>query len=171
MPEFELNGVRPRVDPRAFVAPTASIIGDVEVGPEASIWFGAVVRGDHELITIGVGSNVQDNAVIHCSEGLPTTIGRNVTIGHAAVLEGCLVEEGSLVGMGAIMLQRSRLGAGSVLAAGSVLREGQEIPPGSLAAGVPAQVKKQVSGGSSRWVDEPAGAYRRLAVRYRNGLI
>jgi carbonic anhydrase/acetyltransferase-like protein (isoleucine patch superfamily) len=170
MPEFELNGVRPRVHPTAYVAPTASIIGEVEVGPNASIWFGAVIRADHEPITVGRGANIQDNAVVHCAEGLPTLIGPDVTIGHAALLEGCVVEEGSLVGMGSIMLQQSRLGAGSILAAGSVLGEGQEIPPGSLAAGSPAQVKKPVSGSSARWVTEPGEAYRQLARRYRAGL-
>src|ERR1700738_3815015 len=117
MPEFELCGKRPRVHPEAYVAPTAAIIGDVEIGPGASVWFGAVLRGDEDRITIGAGSNVQDNAVIHCSEGVPTLVGENVTIGHSALLEGCVVEDTSTVGMGAVMLQRSRLGAGSVLAA------------------------------------------------------
>src|SRR5258708_749372 len=115
MPEFELNGRRPRIASGAYIAPSASIIGDVEIGPDASIWFGAVLRADHDQITIGAGSNVQDNAVIHCAEGMPTLVGKNVTIGHGALLEGCVVEDGSMVGMGAIMLQRSRLETGSVL--------------------------------------------------------
>ena len=135
MPEFELGGKRPRVHPDAYVAPTAVLIGDVELGPGASVWFGAVLRGDASSISIGAGSNVQDNAVIHCSEGLPTVVGRDVTIGHKACLEGCTVEDGALVGTGSIMLQRSRLGAGSLLAAGAVLAEGAQVPPGHLAAG------------------------------------
>src|SRR2546428_3453778 len=126
MPEFELGGRRPRVHPDAYVAPTAVLIGDVELGANASVWFGAVLRGDESSISIGADSNVQDNAVIHCSANLPTVVGEGVTIGHLACLEGCTVEDGALVGMGAIMLQRSRLGAGAVLAAGSLLTEGSE---------------------------------------------
>src|SRR5215470_17412273 len=105
MPELELDGKRPRVHPDAFIAPTAVLIGDVEVGPGASIWFGAVIRGDFAPIVVGAGSNVQDNAVLHCAEGLPTVIGERVTIGHQACLEGCVVEDRALVGMGSIMLQ------------------------------------------------------------------
>ncbi|HEY4867057.1 MAG TPA: gamma carbonic anhydrase family protein, partial [Candidatus Dormibacteraeota bacterium] len=107
MPEFELGGRRPRVHPDAYVAPTAVLIGDVELGPGASVWFGVVLRGDEAGISIGAGSNVQDNVVIHCSRELPTVIGENVTIGHMACLEGCTVEDRALVGTGAIMLQRS----------------------------------------------------------------
>lgn len=170
MPEYELEGVRPRVHPEAFIAPTAILIGDVEVGRGASVWFGAVLRGDEAKIVIGAGSNVQDNAVIHCSKGLPTLIGDNVTIGHQACLEGCVVEESALVGTGAIMLQRSRLGAGSLLAAGAVLAEGREVPPGHLAAGVPAEVKKPLSGSSARWVEGPAEHYQANARRFRQSL-
>src|SRR4030081_1142641 len=142
MPEFELGGKRPRVHPDAYVAPTAVLIGDVELGPGASVWFGAVLRGDASTITIGAGSNVQDNVVVHCSRELPTVVGRDVTIGHQACLEGCTVDDGAVVGTGAIMLQRSRLGARAMLAAGAVLAEGMEVPPAHLAAGVPAAVKK-----------------------------
>jgi carbonic anhydrase/acetyltransferase-like protein (isoleucine patch superfamily) len=168
--EFELGGKRPRVHKNAYIAPTAVLIGDVEVEADASVWFGAVLRGDESTITVKQGANVQDNAVIHCAEGLPTIIGEDVTIGHAALLEGCVVEKGALVGMGATMLQRSRLGAGSMLAAGAVLQEGREIPPGHLAAGVPAEVKKQLAGSSSSWVATSADHYRRRAVRYRSEL-
>jgi carbonic anhydrase/acetyltransferase-like protein (isoleucine patch superfamily) len=170
MPEFELGGKRPRVHPDAYVAPTAVLIGDVELGPRASVWFGAVLRGDEDSISIGEGSNVQDNAVIHCSEGLPTVVGRGVTIGHMACLEGCTVEDGALVGTGSIMLQRSRLGSGSLLAAGAVLAEGAQVPPGHLAAGVPARVKKPLSGSSASWVQRPAEHYRENARRFRRDL-
>jgi carbonic anhydrase/acetyltransferase-like protein (isoleucine patch superfamily) len=170
MPEFELGGKRPRVHPDAYVAPTAVLIGDVELGPRASVWFGAVLRGDEDSISIGEGSNVQDNAVIHCSEGLPTVVGRDVTIGHMACLEGCTVEDGALVGTGSIMLQRSRLGSGALLAAGAVLAEGAQVPPGHLAAGVPARVKKPLSGSSARWVERPAEHYRENALRFRRDL-
>lgn len=170
MPEFELDGRRPRVHPDAFVAPTATLIGDVEVGPRASIWFGVVIRGDQAPIVIGAGTNVQDNTVVHCSRDLPTVLGENVTIGHHALLEGCVVEDGAVVGMGAIMLQRSRLGAGSMLAAGTVLTEGREVPAGHLAAGVPAEVKKPLSGSSAAWVRRTAEEYQHNAQRYRKGL-
>lgn len=165
--EFELGGKRPRVHRDAYIAPTAVLIGDVEVEANASIWFGAVLRGDEATITVRQGANVQDNAVVHCAEDLPTVIEENATIGHSALLEGCVVEKGALVGMGATMLQRSRLGAGSMLAAGAVLQEGKVIPPGHMAAGVPAQVKKPLDGSSGNWVATSAEHYRRRAVRYR----
>ena len=168
--EFELGGKRPQIHKDAYIAPTAVLIGDVVVEAGASVWFGAVLRGDEAQIKVGEGSNVQDNAVIHCSTNLPTSIGRNVTVGHSALLEGCVVEDGSLVGMGAIMLQRSRLGAGSMLAAGAVLGERSEIPPGHLAAGVPATVKKPLGGSSARWVGMAAKKYQDRAVSYREKL-
>jgi carbonic anhydrase/acetyltransferase-like protein (isoleucine patch superfamily) len=168
--EFELGGHRPKVDPDAFIAPTAVLIGEVEVAAGASVWFGAVLRADEAAIKVGPGANIQDNAVIHCAENLPTVIGKDVTIGHSAQLEGCIVEEGALVGMGATMLQRSRLGSGSMLAAGAVLAEGVEIPPGHLAAGVPAVVKKELAGASGNWVASSARHYKDRAVRYRAGL-
>jgi carbonic anhydrase/acetyltransferase-like protein (isoleucine patch superfamily) len=170
MPEFELGGKRPRVHPDAYVAPTAVLIGDVELGPGANVWFGAVLRGDASTITIGAGSNVQDNVVVHCSRDLPTVVGRDVTIGHQACLEGCTVEDGAVVGTGAIMLQRSRLGARAMLAAGAVLAEGVEVPPEHLAAGVPAAVKKPLSGSSAEWMEGPAHHYRENALAYRQGL-
>jgi carbonic anhydrase/acetyltransferase-like protein (isoleucine patch superfamily) len=170
LPEFELDGRRPRIHADAFVAPTATLIGDVEVGAGASIWFGAVLRGDESGIVIGAGTNVQDNSVIHCAAGLPTMIGENVTVGHHACLEGCVVEDGAVVGMGSIMLQRSRLGAGSMLAAGAVLPEGRDVPPGHLAAGVPAEVRKPLSGSSASWVARSAELYRENGRRFRRGL-
>jgi carbonic anhydrase/acetyltransferase-like protein (isoleucine patch superfamily) len=170
VPEYELDGRRPRVHPDAFVAPTAVLIGDVEIGPHASIWFGVVLRGDESAIVIGAGSNVQDNTVIHCSAGLPTMIGENVTVGHQSCLEGCVVESGAVVGTGSIMLQRSRLGAGAMLAAGAVLPEGREVPAGHLAAGVPAEIKKPLQGASARWVTGTAEHYQDNGRRYRQGL-
>src|SRR5438874_9322728 len=168
--EFELGGLRPKVHPDAYIAPTAVLIGDVEVEAGASIWFGAVLRGDEATIKVGEGANVQDNAVIHCAENLPTVIERNASVGHSAQLEGCTVEQGALVGMGATMLQRSRLGAGSMLAAGAVLQEGAHIPAGQMAAGVPAKIKKALDGSSQRWVATSAQHYRDRATRYRADL-
>ena len=163
---IELGGVAPRVAEDAYVAPTAVLIGDVVVEAAASVWFGAVLRGDNSEIRVGAGSCVQDNAVIHCAEELPTTIGADVTIGHMAMLEGCVIEDGALVGMGAIVLQRARVGAGALVAAGSVVAEGMEIPAGMLAAGTPAQVKKELSGSSASWVERAAREYRAQRARY-----
>jgi len=165
--EFEFEGRRPKVHPDAYIAPTAVLIGQVEVGAGASVWFGAVLRADEAAIKVGEGANVQDNAVIHCALDLPTIIEHDASVGHSAQLEGCVVETGAVVGMGATMLQRSRLGARSMLAAGAVLGEGQEVPPGHMAAGVPATVKKALDGSSGSWVGTTAQHYRDRAVRYR----
>ncbi len=168
--EFELSGKRPVVHPDAFIAPTAVLIGDVEVGAGASVWFGAVLRGDEAAIKVGEGANIQDNAVVHCAHDLPTLIERNASVGHSAQLEGCVVEQGAVVGMGATMLQRSRLGAGSMLAAGAVLGEGKSVPAGHMAAGVPATVRKPLDGSSESWVGTAAKHYQDRAVRYRANL-
>jgi carbonic anhydrase/acetyltransferase-like protein (isoleucine patch superfamily) len=166
MPFYAVGDEQPQVAEGAFVAPNASVVGAVELGSESSVWFGAVLRGDFGRIVIGEGSCVQDNAVIHAADGLPTIIGANVTIGHAAMLEGCVVEDGAVISMGAIVLQRARIGGGALVAAGSVVREGQEIPAGIVAAGVPAVVKKQVDGSSRRWIESAAAEYRELRRRY-----
>ena len=168
--EFALGDKRPKVHPDAYVAPTAVLIGDVEVEAGASVWFGAVLRADESKISVGAGANVQDNVVIHCAKDLPTVIEPDATVGHSAQLEGCVVERGALVGMGATMLQRSRLGAGAMLAAGAVLMEGTEIPARHLAAGVPATIKKPLGGSSDGWVATSAEHYRRRSVRYRADL-
>jgi carbonic anhydrase/acetyltransferase-like protein (isoleucine patch superfamily) len=160
------EGKEPDIAADAFVAPTATLIGDVVLGSEASVWFGAVLRADFDRIVIGEGSCIQDNAVVHTAEGLPTIVGANVTVGHAAMLEGCVVEDGAVIAMGAIVLQGARVGAGALVAAGSVVREGQEIPTGVLAAGAPAVVKKEVDGSSRRWIETAAAEYRQLRRRY-----
>ncbi len=160
------EGKEPRVAENVFVAPSATLIGDVVLEAESSVWFGAVLRGDFDRIVVGPGSCVQDNAVVHAAEGLPTIVGANVTIGHGAMLEGCIVEDGALIAMGAIVLQGARVGTGALVAAGSVVREGQEIPADAVAAGVPAVVKKDVDGSSRRWVETAAAEYRELRQRY-----
>lgn len=171
MPIYQLGSRRPRVHPSVFVAPSASIIGDVEVGEGSSVWYGAVLRGDESGIRVGAHTSIQDNVVIHCSHDLLTVVGNHVTVGHSALLEGCVVEDGALVGMGGILLQRSRLGAGAILAAGSVLREGAEVPDGMLAAGTPAQVKKRVPS-EGRWSgDRPVRVYRELAAAHATSLV
>jgi carbonic anhydrase/acetyltransferase-like protein (isoleucine patch superfamily) len=164
---IELDGVAPRIADDAFVAQTAVLIGDVVVEAEASIWFGAVLRGDNSGgIRVGRGSCVQDNCVIHCADDLPTVIGENVTVGHMAMLEGCEIGDGALIGMGAIVLQRAHVGIRSLVAAGAVVGEGVQIPPGVLAAGVPATVRKELAGSSQRWVETAALEYQSKRLRY-----
>jgi carbonic anhydrase/acetyltransferase-like protein (isoleucine patch superfamily) len=163
---IELDGVAPRIAGDAFVAETAVLIGDVVVEPAASVWFGAVLRGDNSQIRVGAGSCVQDNCVIHCAKDLPTLIGENVTVGHMAMLEGCIIGDGALIGMGAIVLQRASVGVRSLIAAGAVVGEGAEIPPGVLAAGIPAVVKKELAGSSQRWVETAALEYQSQRLRY-----
>ena len=163
---IELDGKTPQIAEDAYIAPTAVLIGDVTVATGASIWFGAVLRGDNSAIVIGAGSNVQDNCVIHCADDLPTIVGENVTVGHMAMLEGCRIGDGALVGMGAIVLQRATVGARSLVAAGAVVGEGSEIPDGVLAAGVPAKVKKELAGSSQRWVETAAREYQAKRLRY-----
>lgn len=163
---LEFEGKTPRVADDAYIAPTAVLIGDVTVESGASVWFGAVLRGDNSAIVIGRGSNVQDNCVIHCADELPTLVGADVTVGHMALLEGCTVGDGALIGMGAIVLQRASVGANALVAAGAVVGEGSEIPPGVLAAGVPARVKKELAGNSQRWVETAAREYQAKRLKY-----
>jgi carbonic anhydrase/acetyltransferase-like protein (isoleucine patch superfamily) len=163
---MELDGVSPTIGEDVWLAPNAVLVGDVHVGDRASIWFGAVLRGDSSTIHVGAGTSVQDNVVIHCAKGLDTVVGDNVVVGHGAMLEGCVIEDGAVVGMGAIVLQRARLGAGSMLAAGAVLGERREIAPGMLATGVPAQEKKPLSDSAQGWVQTAAAEYQHYRRRY-----
>ena len=166
---LSFEGATPVVAEDALLAPTASLIGNVTVGSRASIWFGAVLRGDFDRIEVGEGTSVQDNAVIHCAPGLPTVVGRNIIVGHGALLEGCVIEDGAVIGMGAIVLQRARVGARSVLAAGAVLSERREVGPGMLAAGVPAVEKKPLSGSAQKWTETAAAEYQKYRERYLTG--
>jgi carbonic anhydrase/acetyltransferase-like protein (isoleucine patch superfamily) len=162
----ELDGVAPTIGADVWLAPTAVLIGDVRVADRANVWFGAVLRGDESHITIGEETSVQDNAVLHCAEDLPTVVGRGVTIGHGALLEGCVVEDGAIVGMGAIVLQHARVEEGAMLAAGAVLPERATVSPRVLAAGVPAREKKPLSGSAERWTRTAADEYQQLRRRY-----
>jgi carbonic anhydrase/acetyltransferase-like protein (isoleucine patch superfamily) len=168
---YPFEGKEPRIASDAFIAPTATLIGDVVVEKGASVWFGAVLRGDFNRIVVGSGTTVQDNAVIHSNEERPTVIGANVTVGHLSMLEACTIEDGALIGMGSIVLHRSRVGSRAMLAAGSVVREGQEIPPEVLAVGVPAEVKKELDGNAARWVETAALEYQSLRLKYMNDLM
>ncbi len=163
------EGFSPQIAPDAFIAPTAVLIGNVIVGPRASVWFGAVLRGDHgeQAIEIGAGSNVQDNCVIHVSLQRGTRIGENVTIGHGAILEACEVGDGAVIGMGSTILEHASIGRRSMIAAGSTVLAGTEIPDEVLAAGVPATVKKRLEGASAWWIERSSAHYVDLARRYR----
>lgn len=161
-----LGGVTPTIGEDVYLAPTAVLVGDVHVGDRASIWFGAVLRGDSDRITIGARSSIQDNAVVHVAAGVPTTVGEDVIVGHGALIEGCVIGDRAIVGTGAVVLQRARMGARSMLAAGGVLAEGAEIGPEMLAAGVPAKERKRLAGNALRWVDGAADEYQKYRARY-----
>jgi len=161
------NGKTPKIGSGVFIAPTATVIGDVELGDGASVWFGAVLRGDEAGIRIGAHTSVQDNVVIHVYEGHDTVIEDHVTIGHGAILEACHVESGALIGMNAVVLDRAKIGRNALIAAGAVVLEDQEIPANVLAAGAPARVKKELAGSSKKWLEVGAAAYVRLTKSYR----
>ncbi len=161
------KGKTPKIGKGAFIAPTAALIGDVEIGDGASVWFGAVLRGDEAGIRIGANTSVQDNVVIHVYEGHDTVIEDHVTIGHGAILEACHIGRGALIGMNAVVLDRAKIGERALIAAGSVVLEDQEIPPACLAAGAPAKVKKKLEGSAAQWIEIAADAYVRLSRDYR----
>jgi carbonic anhydrase/acetyltransferase-like protein (isoleucine patch superfamily) len=163
---LELDGVAPTIGEDVWLAPTAVLVGDVRVGDRSNVWFGAVLRGDSSHIEIGAGCSIQDNAVIHCADDLPTIIGADVVVGHGAMLEGCVVEEHALIGMGAIVLQRARVGASAMVAAGAVVGEGGAVGARMLAAGVPAREKKELSGSALRWAETAADHYQEYRRRY-----
>lgn len=140
-----IAGHTPQVSDSAFVAPNATLVGKVTLGERASIFYGAVLRADVDSITIGDGSNLQDNVTVHCDEGVPTIVGSGVSVGHGAILHGCTVEDDCLIGMGATVLNGAVIGTGSLVAAGAVVLEGTIVPPGSLVAGVPAKVRRELS--------------------------
>ena len=144
----------------------AQVIGDVEIGEDASIWHGAVVRGDVNSIKIGNNSTVQDNCVIHCSKGFPTIIKDNVSIGHGAVVHGCILEDNVLVGMNATILNGAKIGKNSIVGAGAVVSEGKEFPPNSLILGVPARLIKEVSAEQIIHIQDNADNYVKLSKQY-----
>ena len=164
---YQLNDDVPRIAATAWVADSAQVIGRVALGEAASVWYGAVLRGDFAHIEVGAGSSIQDNAVLHCAEDLPTIVGDEVTVGHGSILEGCVVEDGAVIGMGSIVCQRARVGAASMLAAGSVLAERSAVGPQMLAVGVPAREKKTLDGSAAGWTRTSARVYQRLSQRYR----
>jgi len=170
MPLFSFEGLRPRIHPSAFVAPTATLVGDVIVEEGASVWYGVVIRADYAPVIVRQRANVQDNAVIHGPPGLTTDVGPGVTVAHNCVVHGALLDE-CIVANGSVVLDGATIGAGALIAAGSVVAAGASIPAGMLASGSPATVRRPVKGsGAETWVEMNPGAYAELAQRHRKGI-
>jgi carbonic anhydrase/acetyltransferase-like protein (isoleucine patch superfamily) len=163
-----IGGKDPKVDPEAFVAPTSSVIGDVTLHAGTSVWYGAVLRGDVERITVGAGSNVQDNCTLHADPGFPVTVGERVSIGHNAVVHGATVEDDCLIGMGATVLNGAVIGAGSLVAAQALVPQGMRVPPGSLVAGVPAKVRRELTAEELKGIRLNGDVYTGLARSHRD---
>lgn len=161
------EGIWPRIATSAFVAPGAVVVGDVEIGPEATIWFHVTIRGDVEPIRIGAGSNVQDGSVLHTDPGLPCLIGEGVTIGHGAIVHGAVVENDVTIGMGAIVLSGARIGKGAVIAAGALVPEGREVAAGSVMMGVPAKERGPLDPERKAGLDLIPAKYVARGAQYR----
>lgn len=164
MPIYEFNGKKPRIHEAAFIAPNATIIGDVEIELGAGIWYNAVIRADMAPIRIGKNSNVQDNCTVHTDYGKPTTIGQYVTVGHNAVLHGCTVEDCCLIGIRSVLLNNSIIRKNSIVAAGAVVMEKSEFGPNQMIIGMPAEVKKELSKETLEAMRLPAEIYVALAA-------
>lgn len=158
---------QPRIAADAFLAPTATLIGDVTIAAGASVWFGAVLRGDVEPIVVGERSNIQDNALIHCDPGYPATVGAGVTVGHLAIIHGATIGDNTLIGMGATVMNGARVGARSVVGARALLAEGKEFPVGSLIVGMPARLVRELDAAAIARILQSADTYARRAQHYR----
>ena len=167
---YALDGVSPEIDATAWVAPSGQVIGNVRLGAGASVWFGAVLRGDNEPITVGEGTNIQENTVCHTDMGYPLSIGRDCTIGHRAMLHGCKIEDESLIGMGATVLNGALIGRNCLIGACALITEGKEIPPGSLVLGSPGKVVRALSDEEIAGLQRSAAGYRANARRFAAGL-
>ena len=167
---YELDGVAPRVADSAWVADSAQLMGNVVLGEGASVWFGTVVRGDTECITIGAGSNVQDASVLHADFGMPLAIGRHVTVGHQVMLHGCTIGDESLIGIGAIVLNGAKIGKNCLVGAGALVTEGKEFPDGSMIIGSPARVVRQLTPEQMEGLRRSAQHYIENARRFKAGL-
>ncbi|MFV0408288.1 MAG: gamma carbonic anhydrase family protein [Paracoccus sp. (in: a-proteobacteria)] len=167
---WELDGVAPQIAEDAWIAPDAQIIGNVVIEPGASIWWGAVLRGDNEEIRIGRGSNVQDLCCLHTDPGFPMLVGENVTLGHRAMLHGCEIGDGALIGMGATVLNGAKIGAGSLVGASALISEGKEIPQAALVMGAPGRIVREIDEAGRQGLLMSAQHYRDNAARFRAGL-
>jgi carbonic anhydrase/acetyltransferase-like protein (isoleucine patch superfamily) len=157
------------VEPTIFIARGAIVLGEVQLGRDASVWYNAVIRGDAERISIGEATNIQDLSMVHADPGYPCVVGSRVTVGHRVILHGCTVEDDCLIGMGAILLTGVRVGKGSIVGAGAVLLEGTEVPPGSLVVGIPGRVVRQVDEAMTARVDVSWRHYIADAQRHHAG--
>jgi carbonic anhydrase/acetyltransferase-like protein (isoleucine patch superfamily) len=154
-------------DPTAFIAPGAVVLGNVTIAPRASVWFGAVVRGDSEAIRIGDETNVQDGCILHADPGFPCVLGNRVTVGHGAIVHGAMIEDEVLIGMRAVVMNGARIGRGSIVAVGAVVTEGTQVPPGSIVMGQPAQVKRPAEHRDQDRIRHAAEDYVAAAKAYR----
>ncbi|MBL0421816.1 gamma carbonic anhydrase family protein [Ramlibacter sp. AW1] len=167
---YELDGRTPQLEQGAWVADSAQVIGAVELGENASVWFNAVIRGDNETIRIGRNSNVQDCSVLHSDDGKPLTIGENVTIGHQVMVHGCTIGDNTLVGIGSVVLNGARIGRNCIIGAGSVVTENKEFPDNSLIIGSPARVVRTLDDAAAQRLAHSAESYVDNARRYARGL-
>lgn len=167
---WELDGIAPELADDAWVAPDAQLMGRVVLEAGASVWWGAVLRGDNEEIRIGRGSNVQDLCVLHTDPGKPLSVGADCTIGHKVILHGCTIGDGVLVGMGAVIMNGACIGDGALIGAGALVAEGKEIPPGALVMGAPGRVVRILDEAARQGLQVGARRYRENAARYRAGL-
>lgn len=164
--KLEYQGKTPNIAASAFIAPNATLIGDVTISEDASVFYGAVLRADRDQIVLGSGSNLQDGVLVHGDPGKPTIVGDRVSVGHGAVLHGCTIEDDCLIGMRATVLNGAVVGKGSLVAAGAVVLEGEIIPPGSLVAGVPAKVRRALLQEEQEHILRNAETYRMLAKQH-----
>jgi carbonic anhydrase/acetyltransferase-like protein (isoleucine patch superfamily) len=171
VPFFSFEGREPQVSPSAWIAPTATLVGDVRVEAGASIWYGAVLRADFGPIVVRAGANVQDGSVLHGGADPVTTVGEGATIGHLCVVHGCVIGAEALIGNGATVLDGVTVGSRALVAAGATVPPGMAIGDGMLAAGVPAKVLGEVRGGAKLWVDTNPETYRALARRHAAGVL
>lgn len=167
---LSVGGATPRLDETSFVAAGARVVGDVRLGPQASVWYNAVLRADGDTITIGARSNLQDNVAVHVDRGSPVVIGEDVSVGHNAVVHGCTIGDGSLIGMGSVVLNGAVIGAGCLIAGGAVVLEDTVIPDGSLVAGVPAKVRRELSAEERAGLLRNAAAYLAHTEEHRTAL-
>ena len=173
MPLYDLDGHGPHLPPLGewWIAPDAQIIGKVRIGADVGVWFGAVLRGDNELIDVGAGSNIQEHCVLHTDMGFPLTIGENCTIGHRATLHGCVIGDNSLIGMGATVLNGARIGNNCLVGAGALVTEGKAFPDGSLIVGSPAKAIRQLDAAAIDGLKRSAQSYVANWRRYAAGLV
>lgn len=167
--KIRLGEHEPQIDDTAWIAPNATIAGRVTLGPEVSVWYSAVLRGDMDTITVGDRSNIQDGCVLHADPGFPCTVGSGVSVGHNAILHGCTVGDDVLVGMGATVLNGAVIGEGSLIAANALIPEGAQIPPNSLVAGIPGKVRRELGEAEREHIKLNAAAYLYNTSLHRDG--